>query len=246
LFKPAYLSGWRLMRQKAGGRYNAAMPASLSRTLEPEWMDDPEEAVVYARADFSDVNRRFVADLLAACGPLPDIRALDLGCGPADIPLRLAEARPGWRITAMDASWAMLKLALADRRFAGGNRVLLLRGSAQAVPVRSGSVDLIFSNSLLHHLPDPMPLWRELRRLGARGARVFVRDLMRPDSAETARRIVQANAGGEPALLQEEFHRSLLAAFTPDEVRGQLEQTGLGGLTVQPVTDRHMDVCGRL
>ena len=37
--------------------------------------------------------------------------------------------------------------------------------------------DVIFSNSLLHHLPDPLPMWREIRRLARPGTIVFVRDL---------------------------------------------------------------------
>lgn len=209
-------------------------------------MDDPQEAGVYARADFREVNERFVADLLAEYGPTGEIVALDLGCGPADIPLRLRMQRPRWRILAMDASWPMLELARQDARFDGDARVLFVRGIAQYIPVRGGSAALIFSNSLLHHLPDPMPLWREIARVAAPGARLFLRDLMRPASEDEARRIVNEYAGREPPLLQEEFFRSLLAAFTPEEVRRQTEQAGLGGLRVRPVTDRHMDVTGCL
>ena len=40
--------------------------AMLKRVLEPEVMDTPEEAIAYDEMDHSEVNRRFVADLLAA------------------------------------------------------------------------------------------------------------------------------------------------------------------------------------
>jgi hypothetical protein len=60
----------------------------------------------------------------------------------------------------------------------------------------------------------------------------------------TARRVVELYAESESKLLQEEFYRSLLAAFRPDEVRQQLDEAGLPALTVQPVTDRHFDVFG--
>ncbi len=210
-------------------------------------MDDPQEALVYSRADFREVNERFVTDLLAAHGAqTPPLLALDLGCGPADIPLRLRVQRPRWRMVAMDAAWAMLKLARDDLRFEDAGGLFLIQGTAQHLPIRSGCIDLIFSNSLLHHLPDPLPFWREIARVAATGASIFVRDLMRPASQDEAKLIVERNAGNEPPLLKEEFYRSLLAAFTAEEVRRQLETAGLGQLRVRPVTDRHMDVDGHL
>ena len=61
-------------------------------------------------------------------------------------------------------------------------------------------------------------LWREIRRLGSAGAWVLLRDLARPASLAHAAAIVQEYARHESVLLQEEFYRSLLAAYTPDEI----------------------------
>jgi len=42
------------------------------------------------------------------------------------------------------------------------------------------------SNSLLHHLVDPMVLWRTIRLLAAKRAAIFVMDLARPASRAEA------------------------------------------------------------
>ncbi len=47
----------------------------LSRVLEPEVMDTPDEASAYDRMDHAEVNRRFVTDLLTAA----DAQGVNLG-----------------------------------------------------------------------------------------------------------------------------------------------------------------------
>ncbi len=75
---------------------------------------------------------------------------------------------------------------------------------------------------------------------------VFVMDLMRPGSREDAQRLVRQYADGEPRVLQNDFFNSLLAAYRPPEVEEQLAGHGLGCLSVEIVSDRHLIVFGRL
>jgi ubiquinone/menaquinone biosynthesis C-methylase UbiE len=105
---------------------------------------------------------------------------------------------------------------------------------------------VVFSNSILHHLSDMQPFWAEIRRVSKPGAFVMLRDLARPDATQTAREIVRQYAAGESLLLQEEYFRSLLAAYTPEELRLQLAHADLPLLRVEMVSDRHVDVFGRL
>ncbi len=74
---------------------------------------------------------------------------------------------------------------------------------------------------------------------------VMVQDLARPADLASARRLVRIHSQGAAPLLKELFHRSLLAAFTPREVRAQIRAAGLGGLKVRMVSDRHLVVYGR-
>lgn len=210
-------------------------------------MDSLEGAEAYARADFSEVNASFVSRFMEehpAAGPR---RVVDLGCGPAGIPIRLARAELGCRVTAVDASPAMLALARRALESAGlSGRIALLEGRVPDLALEAGSFDAVISNSLLHHLPDPAVFWSEVLRLGRPGAALFVMDLFRPASEEAARRIVEEASSDEPPRLKEDFHNSLLAAFTPAEVSAQLSDAGLRDLSAEVISERHWLVSGGL
>ena len=64
----------------------------MNRTLEPELMDDPEQALVYARADFEKENQGFVDRFREYFPEFTDGHILDLGCGPwrHSCPVRLS------------------------------------------------------------------------------------------------------------------------------------------------------------
>ena len=218
----------------------------LRRIPEPEIMNDELEVRAYREADFRRVNRSCARRVLRVAGRSRG-HALDLGTGPAEIPIFLCQLAPGWRVTAVDAAPRMLAVARENvRRHGLEARIRLRRGDATALRGLRQEFDLVFSNSLLHHLRDPVPFWREVRRLVRPGGTVLVQDLLRPRSMAEAKRLVRLHAADESPLLRQLFHRSLLAAFTPVEVRVQLEAAGLGGLEVRRVSDRHLVVRGRL
>ena len=70
--------------------------------------------------------------------------------------------------------------------------------------------------------------------------------ILRPDSEDHAQRLVEHYAGDAPAVLREDFYRSLLAAYTPEEVSAQLIQAGLDRLKIESASDRHWIVSGTL
>jgi ubiquinone/menaquinone biosynthesis C-methylase UbiE len=217
----------------------------MKRVAEPELMDLPDEVDAYAKADFAEVNERFVSRLLELAGSRRELRAVDLGTGPADIPIRVAKRRSKWKIVAADASGPMLKVARREIRKAGVSRqIKLLLTDAKKLALPDASFDVVFSNSILHHVKDPLQFWREVKRVSKPGALIFLRDLARPKTAAAAKEIVTKNAGNESDLLQEEFYRSLLAAYTLAEVRAQLKRAGLA-LNVAMASDRHLDAWGR-
>lgn len=218
----------------------------MDRALEPELMDDPEQALVYARADFEEENQGFV-DLFLECYPdLKDVHVLDLGCGPADIPIRLARALPECRITGVDGSASMIALGREAVREAGLADRITLRIERFQDTVLAERADAIISNSLLHHVPNALQFWYAVRTLAKSGAAVLVMDLLRPDSPETAQTIVDKYAADEPAILRRDFYNSLLAAFTDDEVAAQLTEMNLSRLLIDVPDDRHWIVGGRL
>jgi SAM-dependent methyltransferase len=217
----------------------------MERRPEPELMDDEQQSIAYAKADFSTSNQLYVDSLLRDF-PTYLRTVVDIGCGPADVVIRLAKAVPHAAITAIDGSAPMIALGRTAARAAGvDERLTLLHTRIPGPPPASQSFDAVLSKDLLHHLPDPRVLWNEVTRLGRPGAAVYVMDLVRPDSEETARAMVKEGAGSEHPILQHDFYQSLLAAFTMDEVRAQVAAAGLD-LTVAPIGVRHMLIRGTL
>ncbi|HSS65798.1 MAG TPA: class I SAM-dependent methyltransferase [Gammaproteobacteria bacterium] len=220
----------------------------MKRTPEPELMDIPAQAKAYAEADFSESNALFVELFRAAWGDAPARgRVLDLGCGPADIPIRIARAYPELTIDAIDGSESMLRCARDAVEKAGmSQRINLTRLRLPDERLETASYGAVISNSLLHHLADPNDLWETVARCAALGAAVVVMDLMRPDDEAAADRLVAAYASDAPEVLRQDFRASLCAAYTPDEVSAQLEATVLAQLRPRRVSDRHWAVAGRL
>lgn len=213
----------------------------MRRVCEPELMLDEAQAEAYARADFEAAHSLY-PKLFARLFPSRPRKALvlDLGCGPCDVTRRFAKANPGYRFHAVDGSPAML------RRAPHHPRIRLIHGLIEDLKLPTKSYDVILSSSLLHHLHDPQVLWRAVRTYSRCGTLVFVVDLRRPRNRASARRLVRRYSAAEPSVLRRDFYRSLLAAFTPAEVRDQLRLAGLHGLRVKAITDRHLLVAGRV
>ncbi|MCB2261806.1 MAG: class I SAM-dependent methyltransferase [Candidatus Thiosymbion ectosymbiont of Robbea hypermnestra] len=221
----------------------------MKRRPEPELMLEAEQVLAYAQADFSESNAHFIR-LLEALEPgeLAGARALDLGCGPADIVLRFLKAYPRAECDALDGSAAMLAQArrALDQLPGLAGRCRLLQDTLPSARIPESAYDLVLSSGLLHHLHDPQVLWRSIRAAAKPGAIVLVMDLMRPPSALWAESLVATYAPGAPEILRQDFRNSLFAAFEPQEVVAQLAAAGLEALEVGVVSDRHLAVQGRL
>ncbi len=218
----------------------------MERVLEPEVMDDEEQAIAYAKADFEKENQGFVNLFLQYYPDFTDGHVLDLGCGPADIPIRFVKALPKCRVTAVDASPPMIKLAQAAVGKAGlGDRITLQCERMQTLALDEPA-DAALSNSLLHHIPNPFQFWHGLKKQVKPGSYVLVMDLLRPESPEAAQAIVDQYAAKEPAVLKRDFYNSLLAAFTEDEVAAQLAEMNLSRLMIDVIDDRHWVVGGKI
>jgi len=218
----------------------------VERISEPELMDEAEQAAAYAQADFEQPHARFI-ELFRETFPDKTITGtvLDLGCGPADITIRFARAYPGCAMHGVDGAEAMLAHGRARIRREGlSDRVRLLHGYLPGAPLPLAGYDAIISNSLLHHLREPMVLWDTIKSCAKPGAPLFVMDLLRPADREQAQALVDEYAAGEPDVLRRDFFHSLLAAYRQDEVEAQLRAAGLVSLEVAAVSDRHLLVFG--
>lgn len=216
----------------------------MKRQLEPELMEEAAQVKAYASADFSQPNSHFMqmfAEMFGKCGG----HVLDLGCGPGDISLRFASAYPDCQIHAVDGSDTMLAYGRKSLEKSNLKNLQFFNAYLPCRNLPRLEYDAIISNSLLHHLPEPQVLWETIRNYGKRGCRVFIMDLIRPETTEKARSLVETYASDEPEILQHDFYHSLLAAFEVGEVKVQLQQATLE-LVTQIASDRHFIVHGTL
>ena len=216
----------------------------MKRIIEPELMSDKEQAAAYANANFEEPHNHFVELLSLSMGEnFPEFgNVIDLGTGAADIAIRFASNYPCFEVDAIDGSCAMIaegKKAIDKVRL--NDRINLIHSSIQDITLAEKEYAIVFSNSLLHHLHDPMALW-ELIKNAKGNPLVFIMDLMRPKNIQKIDELVHEYAGNEPEILQKDFKNSLKAAFTPEEVVLQLQDIGLDRLKVTVVSDRHIVV----
>ena len=210
----------------------------MQRKLEPEVMDSWEEAVEYDAMDFTIVNTAF-AQLAIELGP-PKAKVLDAGTGTARIPILICQQRPQWEITAIDMAQNMLLIASQNVAQASLQQQISLECvDAKQLPYPDGYFDMVISNSLIHHLPNPQPFLQELQRVLKPNGAILLRDLIRPQDTEMVNNFV-ASIGTEYSDHQKQLFRdSLLAAFTLEEVNKIVENSGLKCIRVYQSSDRH-------
>lgn len=221
----------------------------LTRVLEPEVMDDLQEAVDYNDMDFSEVNRAFVSDFLAFAfqdGRSLGRDVLDLGTGTARIPVELCLQAPQVRVMASDASTEMLELARYNIEIHHMlDRIQLHRGDAKKLVFGREFFDAVISNSLVHHLPACEAFFAESLRVLRPEGLLFVRDLYRPESQEQVERLVALHAGSENEKSQQLFRQSLQAALTVQELVQIVTPMGIDPSCIQMTSDRHWTLAYR-
>jgi len=95
----------------------------------------------------------------------PGMRLLDLGCGPATITVGLAKRVAPAETVGIDRAPQ-----------APDDSVTLVTGDVQELPFPDASFDAIYASALLQHVPEPLVVLREARRVARPGAVIGVVD----------------------------------------------------------------------
>lgn len=220
---------------------------TMQRIVEPELMDDREQAEAYAAADFEQAHQLIISafDLHF---PEVDIHGhiLDLGCGPGDISFRFAKHFPDSSVIGIDGSDEMIRLAnkRKEQEKNINDRLTFINGIIPDASIPQMHYSAIVSNSLLHHLHHPEVLWQTVKQYASRNTKVLITDLFRPRSRVQARQFVDEYTANEPEILQRDFYNSLLAAFTLKEIEQQLSHAGLTEFKITTISDRHVLIFG--
>ena len=214
---------------------------TLTRTPEPRPEDPYQEAIEYQSMDHEAVNRKFVQELLSGhVGP----RVIDLGCGPAGIPIELCNQAENIDVLAIDEEAEMLDLAKREVDSAGLlERVMLAQGDANDIDwLDEEAADTVISNSLIHHLDNPANGLATAVRLVKAGGRIFIRDLARPETESEIEDLVTQYCGEESTFAQQLFRQSLHAALNLSEVQKICGGLGIDTKRVQMSSDRHWTI----
>jgi ubiquinone/menaquinone biosynthesis C-methylase UbiE len=211
----------------------------LPRVPEPEVMDDSGEVEAYssaaAQAYLNTIDDTFVdhaARLVNVRAPCTG-RALDVGCGPGQIVLKLAQRLPDWHFTGVDRSPNMVRQALAARdeiaRRVGNDlasRVEFSIADGCNLPFPDGSFDLVVCNSVLHHLEQPGRLFTEITRLASSDGAILLRDLQRPSRLKYPVHVCW-HGRHYSGLMYKLYCDSVRAAYTPAELVALLRASPL-------------------
>ena len=144
---------------------------------------------------------------------------LDLGSGGGiDVILSARRVGPGGQAFGLDMTDEMLALARRNAVEAGIRNAIFLRGEIEAVPLPSGSVDVVISNCVINLSTDKPAVFAELGRVVRPGGRIGVSDVVAEDRLRPAERAERGSFVGciAGALSRSEYVAGLEAAGFED------------------------------
>jgi ubiquinone/menaquinone biosynthesis C-methylase UbiE len=95
----------------------------------------------------------------------PGMSLVDVGCGPGSITLGLAAKVAPGQVIGIDIEPAQVERAATAAAAQHVTNALFKVGNAYDVPLGDKSVDVIFANTLLNYLQEPLRALQEFRRL---------------------------------------------------------------------------------
>jgi SAM-dependent methyltransferase len=149
-------------------------------------------------------------------------RVVDLGSGGGiDVLLSARRVGPAGRVFGLDMTDEMLALARANAAKASASNVEFLRGTIEAIPLPSGSVDVVISNCVINLSVDKPAVFAEMFRVLATGGRIGITDVIAEDTLTPAERAERGDWFG-----------CIAGALSRSEYLDGLASAGFGGATV--------------
>ncbi len=196
-------------------------------------------ALPYAFLTSQPVWRAHGGELAVLAGVEANDRVLDVGCGPGESAFGMAERVPGLRVSGLDKSPAMIRIArLRQRKGGAASAVDLTVGDAMALPHCDGTFDAVTGQSFLYLVPDANTVLEETRRVLKPGRRcVFLEPAEVPDRPFLPSSI-KARALRDPRFVSSMALWRLVARqyvrFDESRFRESFERAGLETLDVRP------------
>ncbi len=204
---------------------------TVPRTPEPDQVMTQQPSV----DQFNNIAESNVAisfcgaiELLFKIGAIPNAKnALDMACGPGHFSLFLAKYGGLKKVIGIDLSEQMIDKAVENsgRHNLSHNVQFSLGDITNLHYLKDRQFDLVTCTNSAHHLPSLDALstmLKEMERLSTDQGTGFLMDLTRLNSAACLQKYI--NLTGQEYIdrgltaLYEDFHNSMFAAWTPDEL----------------------------
>jgi ubiquinone/menaquinone biosynthesis C-methylase UbiE len=221
---------------------------SLPRVPEPEEMDSADEVESYSSAaaarHLDAIDNTFVQHLLWLLPSSTSNRnlgcGLDIGAGPAEIPIKLLKRLPSLRMVCADLSPNMLARARQNAIKAGvSDRLMLIRADGHALPFRDAYFSVATCNSVLHHARDPVALIMEMARVSTANAAILLRDLRRPNRLLLGWHLWR-HGHYYDGTMRTLFDASVQAAYTVEELQEMVQSAGAERFSIFHFRGAHM------
>jgi len=220
----------------------------LPRVPEPEVMDDRAEVEAYTsaaqQAHLDAIDDTFVLHAVRLLAGRSRGRALDIGTGPGQIIIKLANRLTLWKFMGVDRSQAMIAQANQNRVVAGPlltGRVEFQIADGNSLPFPDAAFDFVMCNSVLHHLAEPQKLLREMARLAKPGGAILLRDLRRPGRLAYPLHVWR-HGWHYSGTMRRLFRDSVRSAYTIEELQRMLDSSPLRGAHVFEHLSTHIGI----
>jgi ubiquinone/menaquinone biosynthesis C-methylase UbiE len=124
-----------------------------------------------------------------------------------------------------------------------GKSIRVEKADGKQLSHADGHFGAVISNSIIHHIPEPVACLTDMHRVCAAGGALFVRDLLRPVDGSRLHKLVNTYAAGANDHQRALFAASLHAALTLAEIRELVGRLGYPHESVQQTSDRHWTFC---
>ena len=172
--------------------------------------------------------QHFVNMIVNQLGLMDEAKILEIGPGPAWITILLAKKNSSFKITGLEISEDMIRVAKKNILEAGVEKQIsfVLGDAKNMVNISDHTYDIIISHDSLHHWREPISVFNEILRIITAEGKICISDGRR-DLGIGAKIIFNIIRFFISKEMRYYWKTSIMAGYTPEEMRLILDQTGL-------------------
>jgi ubiquinone/menaquinone biosynthesis C-methylase UbiE len=167
---------------------------------------------------------------------------LDVGTGTGWIAIGVAKYSLDVEVVGVDLSGTMLNVARKNALQEGvGDRIRFSAGDAKSLPFEDETFDSVFCHNMLHHLPHPIEMVKEMARVAKKDGAILIRDLKRVSRPCTE---FHVNVLGlpYPRIMKKRYRDSIRAALSKEEWNELFQSAHIPGAGLEKYFITHKSI----